>query len=1488
MSAAVEYQLALYYQHLLTVKTNKKTGEVSNGAASDFTFDFGNGSKLTVQMMERLEIAVDGVVITNQDQPFIKNGPQAADVVEDGDSDANDATAQSASGAIEFFDLDLGDSHVVSVAGPAGPYGALVANVSNTTLGDSQGTVAWSYELNNAAVQFLAVGEQLTEVFTVRIADANNPANFAETQVTITITGTNDAPTLAAGSLAATEDGSAVSLDLSVLGDDVDSDNTGSDLTYTLLNATGGGTGSISGTTLSFNPGSDFQPLAVGETTEVELEVEAKDAHGATAVNTITVTVTGVNDIPTVLDVAVAATEDGGAVTAAFNGDDIDNDDDGSTLTYNIVGAPSIGTITNNGNSTFTFNPGANFQSLALGETATMALSYTATDTHGAVSAPGALGITVTGANDAPTLASGTLAAMEDGPVVTLNLAPLGNDIDSDDDGTTLTYAVVNSLPGGSASISGTTLSFDPGSDFQNLGVGKSTSFDLQVTATDAHGAVANNTVTVTVNGVNDNPDAVNDSASLTVLAAPAPSTQVYWVDWTSASIASTTPGRDSVYNVTGTITLPNKTIGVTYHGQLTGYQLAGGTDFYVTKNGGFGGPVSSTEGAGVYTSGEVANGPNNNDILRLYHADSARTLTFSEPVDNLFFAIVSMNANGYLFDQDFRIVSSADSASDSGYWGWTDSYTKIDLGDGRFGISTPETGNNEFHGVLAIDNAVKSLTWTSQSHENWNGFTIATYGSASTATASGNVLGNDTDIDIGDTLTVVAANSQTFVGNSVTLNLASGATVNVNKDGSYLYDENGAFTYLGQDEQADDSFTYTISDGNGGTDTATVTINVTGINDAPVITGGDTAGAVTVASSQGRFTVEQWTNYSASTSLASLQSFASSNPANYTVTTNVIDFTDDPAGFSGEIPGSTSWPAAVATGASGKEGINNNFFARVTASVLITQPDTYTFRTYNDDGVYLSVNGSSIISDSGYHPEAAFEGSIALTPGVYPLELYFFEGGGEASLELTFKNSSGIYQHVTSAEVHDSGSLQFTDVDLIDSHTVSVAPVGSVFGSLTATKASDTTGTGTGGNVNWDYSVGVLDYQYLGAGVTAVESFIVSVDDGKGGTDQQKVDITITGVNDAPVANADSATVNEDSSVSISVLANDTDPDVGDTKSIQSVANGQNGTVSISGSNVVYTPAANFFGEDSFSYVMRDAAGLTSTATVSVTVNPVNDEPTISFQAPSLANGSFEQAGSGTPLANWNVYLGDIDRVGVATWNPGDGDYSLDMHGFTRGGIQQTLATFSGMTYVVEFLLGKNHDGQGTITTATLRASVGSTFDDYIFADATAEGSIPWRSEAFVFTATGTASVLGFESQFPTTGAKGPALDDVRIAVGAKANVASTIKGLSVADIDSGNNDILLSLSVHNGTLDLSNVANLTPIDSDGSDGIIAYSGTLAEINAALQSGVIYTSYDEFDGVDTLTAEIDDLGATGGGSLIDTVSVDIRVIGVPEVELPS
>ncbi|MDY6877926.1 MAG: Ig-like domain-containing protein [Chloroflexota bacterium] len=96
---------------------------------------------------------------------------------------------------------------------------------------------------------------------------------------------------------------------------------------------------------------------------------------------------------------------------------------------------------------------------------------------------------------------------------------------------------------------------------------------------------------------------------------------------------------------------------------------------------------------------------------------------------------------------------------------------------------------------------------------------------------------------------------------------------------------------------------------------------------------------------------------------------------------------------------------------------------------------------------------------------------------------------------------------------------------------------------------------------------------------------------------------ITVTNVNDTPVAMDDGATTLESTAVTISVLVNDTDAD-GDTLTLLYVTQGMSGTVTNNGgSTVTYTPTLGFNGTDVFTYTVGDAAILTDTATVTMTV---------------------------------------------------------------------------------------------------------------------------------------------------------------------------------------------------------------------------------------------------------------------------------------------
>ncbi|MCP4877993.1 MAG: retention module-containing protein, partial [Gammaproteobacteria bacterium] len=111
---------------------------------------------------------------------------------------------------------------------------------------------------------------------------------------------------------------------------------------------------------------------------------------------TVSGVISPVNDQPEAADVAIAAVEDGPTVTGSFVETDADVTD---THTFAITSAPAEGSVINNNDGSFTFDPGTDFQDLAAGETRDVTFTYTATDDSGAgndTSAPQTVTVTVT------------------------------------------------------------------------------------------------------------------------------------------------------------------------------------------------------------------------------------------------------------------------------------------------------------------------------------------------------------------------------------------------------------------------------------------------------------------------------------------------------------------------------------------------------------------------------------------------------------------------------------------------------------------------------------------------------------------------------------------------------------------------------------------------------------------------------------------------------------------------------------------------------------------------------------------------------------------------------------------------------------------------------------------------------------------------------------------------------------------------------------
>ncbi len=143
---------------------------------------------------------------------------------------------------------------------------------------------------------------------------------------------------------------------------------------------------------------------------------------------------------------------------------------------------------------------------------------------------------------------------------------------------------------------------------------------------------------------------------------------------------------------------------------------------------------------------------------------------------------------------------------------------------------------------------------------------------------------------------------------------------------------------------------------------------------------------------------------------------------------------------------------------------------------------------------------------------------------------------------------------------------------------------------------------------------------------------------------------------NAAPVAAADSASTDEDQSVTIDVLANDSDPE-GGALTLDAVTQGQFGSVVIDAGQLIYTPNADANGSDSFTYTVRDDQGAQSVATVTVTVAPAPDAPVA--QDDSIS-GEQDGAIQIDALANDSDADGDSLTLDVSGATPANGQVSV------------------------------------------------------------------------------------------------------------------------------------------------------------------------------------------------------------------------------------
>ena len=206
-------------------------------------------------------------------------------------------------------------------------------------------------------------------------------------------------------------------------------------------------------------------------------------------------------------------------------------------------------------------------------------------------------------------------------------------------------------------------------------------------------------------------------------------------------------------------------------------------------------------------------------------------------------------------------------------------------------------------------------------------------------------------------------------------------------------------------------------------------------------------------------------------------------------------------------------------------------------------------------------------------------------------------------------------------------------------------------------------------------------------------DSFTYVVTDGHGGTANGTVNVTVNPINDSPSASGQSVTTNSNTPVGITLTGSDLETALANLSFAISVSPAH-GTISGTGANRTYTPAPNYTGPDSFKFTSTDtgdgaASALTSSeATVSITVNDTVN-PTIA--APANLN-----LGTGTGATSCGLLVSDV-TLGTANATDNSGVVSIERTGVPAGNIFPVGTTT--ITYIATDSAGNSAQTTQTVT---------------------------------------------------------------------------------------------------------------------------------------------------------------------------------------------
>jgi hypothetical protein len=1055
-----------------------------------------------------------------------------------------------------------------------------------------------------------AAGYSGADSLVYRVCDSGSPALCDTATLSLSVTDINGPPTAVDDSATTPED---IAVAIDVPANDADAEGPLDLTSVTIVSAPVRGTVSVNPLTgvVTYTPNANVNGAD-------SFSYQICDPGGLCDTAQVAVTINAVNDPPLAVDDA-ATTQEDTAVTITILANDSDVDGNLDPTTVAITSAPSNGlaavlALTNQ----ITYLPLLNFNG-------TDSLTYQVCDTAGACDAA-TVTVVVGPVNDIPDAVADSGTTAED---TAITIAVLTNDTDVDANLDPSTVAIVGQPSNGTVSVNGATgeVTYTPAANYAG-----SDSFVYQVC--DTVGACDAATVSLTVTAAND-PPVANDDTATTAEDTPV-TIDVLANDFdvdgnldpTTVTILSPPAnGSTSVDPVTGEVT-------------YTPDPDYNGSDSFTYR-------VCDSLGACSIGAALVST-----TIIPIADPPAAASDSAATPEDTA--VVIDLLAN----DTD---------------------------PDGDIDPTTVVVLAAPAHGTVAIDPATGAATYTPAA--NYNGADafsyqvcdasspvelcdVASVSVTITAVADAPVANDDaaaTPEDVAVTVDVLANDNDVDGDLDPTSVTVTAGPLN----GTASVDPiTGAITYTPDPGyNGPDILTYQVCDSGAPPlcDTATLTVSVAVLNDPPValddsattpedtplvidVLANDsdpdgaldpTSVSIIAPAAQGSLAVESVTG-----------AVTYTPAANYNGADSFVYQVCDTAGG-----------CDVATVSLTVSAVNDPPVANDDSAVLPEDGAATVAVPSNDTDVEGNLDVTTVTITSppadGTASVDPLTGAITYTPDL--------DFNGTDSLTYEICDSAGACDTAVVAfsvsSVNDAPSAVDDVVSTPEDTTVAIDVLANdtdADGNLDPTSVSIVSPPAQG-SVSVDPLTGVVSYT-PDPEFNGTDSFTYEVCDSDGICDTATVSLTVTAVNDAPVAMDDTASTTEDVPVTVPVLANDSDVEGGlDPASVIVTVGPANGSISVDAitGEVTYTPSAGFSGSDGFTCRVCDTGGLCDTATVSVAVGDVNDAPTAADDAVAT--------GEDVPVLI-DVLANDFDPEGsldpatvLVTTIPSNGTVSVD-----------------------------------------------------------------------------------------------------------------------------------------------------------------------------------------------------------------------------------